>query len=221
MFLALPVSVLLSQFAYLYLKKGLSGGTLDMFLVSMPLTLHFFLLLGFRVVVSYPQALEANFIFRVGEAGQAGHAISGFKKALLVTAVLPPLFFCLPLYLFFWGPLAAAYHTLYSLAIALLLLELFFFNFRKIPFACEHVPGKFKLRFYWPVLLLGYLQYYLTFSHLGLGLLKDPGRYYFFFPAAALLVAAVRIQQNRKAAGAQLQFEDDDADPGMMSLGLD
>jgi hypothetical protein len=220
LYLALPASFLLSQFAYLYLKKGLAGGALDSLLVSLPLALHFFLVIGMRMTAAYPHTLPANFIFRASENGPLRHYMSGFKKAMFCSTVLPPLLICLPLCLHFWGPWPAVLHALYSLAVALLLLELCLFNARKVPFAAEHVPGKFKIRFYWPVLLLGYIQYQRTFSALGKRLRDNPSDYPVFFLLVALVYALLRINQRRRMTGEHLVFEEE-PDPAMLTLGLD
>jgi hypothetical protein len=215
LFMALPASFLLSQFAYLYLKKGVARGAIDSLLVSLPLALHFFLIIGLRLAAAYPQSLPANFVFRVSESGPLRQYLNGFRKGMVFGAVLPPLLVFLPL-----GPGPAFLYMLYSLVLALLLLEACLFNYRKIPFASEHVPGKFKLRYYWPVFLIGYIQYHLTFSSLGRELLKHPRGYMVFFPMAALAYASFRFFQNRKTQGAQLVFEEE-PEPVMLSLGLD
>ena len=220
LFMALPISFLLSQFAYLYLKKGVPRGAIDSLLVSLPLALHFFLIIGLRLVAAYPHTLPANFIFRVSESGPLRHYMNGFRKGMMFSAVLPPLLIFLPLGLAFWGIGAAVAYMLYSLFLALLLLEACLFNHRKIPFASEHVPGKFKLRYYWPVFLIGYIQYHLTFSKLGRELLKHPRGYAVFFPLAAAAYATLRFLQNRRLRGARLVFEEE-PEPAMLTLGLD
>ena len=63
---------------------------------------------------------------------------------MMFSAVLPPLLIFLPLGLAFWGIGAAVAYMLYSLFLALLLLEACLFNHRKIPFASEHIPGKIQ-----------------------------------------------------------------------------
>ncbi len=220
LFLALPVSFLLSQFAYLYLKKGLSGGALDSLLLSLPLSLHFFLIIGMRLTATYPHTLPANFIFRASENGPLRHYLSGFKKGMFCSAVLPPLLVCLPLCLYFWGARPALLHALYSLAVALLLLEVCLFNARKVPFAVEHVPGKFKLRYYWPILVIGYIQYHLMLAGLGQVYREDPSGYPVFFLLVALVYALLRINQRRRMAGERLVFEEE-PEPAMMTLGFD
>jgi len=220
LFLALPVSFLLSQFAFVYMKKGLSGGALDSLLLSLPLSLHFFLIIGMRLTATYPHTLPANFVFRASENGPLRQYMIGFKKAMLCSTVFPPLIFFLPLGAVFWGPRAAVLYALYSLAVALLLLEACLFNSRKIPFAVEHVPGKFKLRYYWPILVIGYIQYHLALAGLGGILRENPSDYPVIFLLAALVYALLMINQRRRMAAERLVFEEE-PEPAMMTLGLD
>jgi hypothetical protein len=220
LFLALPISFLLSQFAYVYLRKGFSGGALDSFLIAMPLALHFFLVIGMRMTVAYPHTLPANFIFRASESEPLRHYTNGFKKALFCSVVLPPSAISLLLGLRFWEPMPTVLHALFSLAIALLLLEVCFFNYHKLPFASEHVPGKLKLRYYWPVLVIGFIQYQLLLAGLGKRLRDDPSGYPVYFLLVALLYALLRINQGRRLAGERLVFEEE-PEPAMLTLGLD
>jgi hypothetical protein len=220
LFLALPVSFLLSQFAYVYLKKGLAGGALNSLLISMPLALHFFLVIGMRMTIAYPHTLPANFVFRGSENAPLRHYMSGLNKAIFCSTIIPPLILFLPLCLFFWEPLPAVLHALYSLALALLLQGLCFFNFFKLPFASEHMPGKYQLRYYWPALLLGFIQYQLTLASLGKSLRNNPSGYPVFFLIIALLYALLRINQRRRMTGESLVFEEE-PEPVMMSLGFD
>ena len=221
LFMALPISFLLSQFAYLYLKKGVARGAIDSLLVSLPLALHFFLIIGLRLVAGYPHSLPANFVFRASESGPLRHYLNGLRKGMVVAAVLPPMLIFLPMGLAFWGPGPAVVYMLYSLALALLLLEACLFNYRKIPFASEHVPGKFKLRYYWPVFLIGYIQYHLTFSGLGRELLKTSPRLSGLFPRSPRQRMRRSVfLQDRRLRGARLVFEEE-PEPAMLTLGLD
>jgi len=220
LFLALPVSYLLSQFVFIYFKKGLSGRALDSLLISMPLALHFFLVIGMRLTIAYPHTLSASFIFRSSESLPLRHYMNGLKKALFCSAVILPPLVSLPLQIHFWGWRPAFLHALYSLAVAILLVEILFFNSRKVPFATEHVPGKFKLRFYWPVMVLGFLLYDQVLTGLGKSLRHSPSGYPVFFLLVALICALLRVNQRRRLAGERLVFEEE-PEPAMMTLGFD
>lgn len=218
--LALPVSYLLSRFAFLYLKGGLAGKAFTTWLLSLPLILSFFLIVGIRLIVVTPHLLPASFIFRVSERSPLRPYVSGVRKAVFCSAILPPLLVCLWLSLCFWPWRAAALHALFCLAVALPLQEACFFAFRRIPFAAEHEPGKMNLHFYWPLLLAGGYAYHSIWTWCGSRLMRTPGKYPTFFLLTALVYALLRIEQRQRLARESLVFEEE-PEPAMMTLGLD
>ena len=82
------------------------------------------------------------------------------------------------------------------------------------------MPGKFKLRYYWPVLVIGFIQYQLLLAGLGKRLRDDPSGYPVYFLLVAMLYALLRINQGRRLAGERLLFEEE-PEPAMLTLGLD
>ena len=211
---------LLGQFVHLYLQNGFSDGTRDYFLISLPLLLHFFLIIGMRMTAAYPHTLPANFIFRISEVEPLRYYVSGLRMAFTASVVLPPLVVCFFLCLFFWGPWISFLHTLYCLAVAMLFLELCLFEFRIVPFAAEHVPGKYKLRYYWLALLIASYIYYKTFFSLGQRLQRDPAGYSVFFLLAILMYALLRLRRTREMNEARLVFQEE-PEPAILTLGLD
>ena len=220
MFVALPISFLLGKFAHLYMTGNITASVRDYFLISLPLLLHFFLIIGMRMTIAYPHTLAANFIFRISEGGQLRYYISALRLAFFASVVLPPLLVCFFLCLFFWAPGISLYHALYCLAVAMLFLELCLFKFHIVPFAAEHLPGKFKLRYYWLALCIASYIYFQAFFLLGQRLQKNPGGYLVFFLLAILIYALLRLRQSREMNGARLVFQEE-PEPVMMTLGLD
>ncbi len=220
LFLAMPLGILLSQYAYWQWKLNPGPEFLATLPVALPLVTHLFLLLGLRMIVTYPFLLPANFVFRVSGNQELRHYQAGLRKALVAGAILAPLLVSLPLLLLFWPWRAAALHALFCLAVALLLQEACFFSFHRVPFAAEHLPGKLQLRYYWPVLLAGGYMYYSALTGLGLRLMRMPRHYPVFFLLAALVYALLRSNQRRRLAGERLAFEEE-PEPAMMTLGFD
>ena len=219
--LALPISFSVTKFIHIYIKEGASFfWSINFYFVSIPIGLYFFLIVGLRLIVVHPVMLEANWIFKISELIQIKNYIKGFKKGLVFSSVLPLVIITYPFYHYFWGMKLAIYHTLYCLFIALLLLEVCFINFRKLPFASEYVPGKLKLKYFWPYLLLGFLGYFFSLSKLGLYLLNNPHYYIFFFSIAFIIYLSLKFYENHKIKGLHLIYEEE-PEPAMLSLGLD
>ncbi|MCP5108958.1 MAG: hypothetical protein GY950_36585 [bacterium] len=90
MYMALPVSYILTKLIFSYSQEGAAYlKTPGTFLLSIPLLLYFFLVLGIRMVVRHPFMLEANWIFKMTEAEDKKHYIKGLKKALFCFAGIP------------------------------------------------------------------------------------------------------------------------------------
>ncbi len=128
-------------------------------LLSPPLIVLFFLLVGLRAAFSLPIELRANWIFRMTERADPGEYVSAVQKAMLTLGVVPVAALSLAVYAPMWGWLAAARQALFVLAIGMLLIELLLARFNKIPFTCSYLPGKANLKVmlgvYWALFMIG------------------------------------------------------------------
>jgi len=221
LYLAFPISFFISRFIHIYIEEGKSFfWSINFYFVSIPIGLYFFLIVGLRLIVVHPLMLEANWIFKITELIQIKDYIKGFKKGIIFSSILPIAIITYPFYHYFWGMKLAIYHTLYCLFIGLLLLEVCFINFKKIPFASEYVPGKLKLKYFWPYLVLGFLGYFFLLSKLGLYLLSNPYYYLFFFSIAFIIYLGLRFYENHKIKGLHLIYEEE-PESVMLTLVLD
>jgi hypothetical protein len=118
-------------------------------LLAIPIILSIALLLGVRGIVNVPLASEANWIFRLTEGQKKQHYFIGLKKGILFFALLPLFGILFVFFTFLWEWFYALLHCLYGLAAALILMEILFWRYAKIPFACLTVPGKAKLHILW------------------------------------------------------------------------
>jgi hypothetical protein len=118
-------------------------------LLAIPIMLSIALLLGVRGIVNVPLASEANWIFRLTEGEKRRYYFMGLKKAIFFFALLPLFVILFVFFTFLWGWFYALLHCLYGLAAALILMEILFWRYAKIPFACLTVPGKAKLHILW------------------------------------------------------------------------
>jgi hypothetical protein len=136
---------------------------------------------GLRMIVRHPIMLSANWIFQLTEADEKKHYMKGIQKAFLFLLGFPLFIGLFIFYLYCWGFQLAVFHSFYSAAIFLLLLEMFFNTYKKIPFAAEYEPGKPNIKVYWPLILGGFLECYVLLSNIGLILLNRPNYYILFF----------------------------------------
>ncbi|MCP4155090.1 MAG: hypothetical protein GY757_45620 [bacterium] len=201
MYLAFPIGKVIFGMAYYYLKSGYGAAYLGQvlpFLIADTMNLNLFLIMGLRMAAVQPVMLEANWLFRITENPEPEHYIKGLKKMFFTRVILPVY---IPVYLFFlyyWGGGLALYHTAFSLVVALLLMEVFFIGFRKMPFSSQYVPGKAKLKTRWPFYLVGYTVYITVMEKLGYFLLKNPVYYTVFYTAVVIFFIGMRAYQNHK-----------------------
>jgi hypothetical protein len=118
-------------------------------LLAIPIILSIALLVGVRGIVNVPLASEANWIFKLTEVQKRRHYFMGLKKGILVLILFPLFGILFVFFTFLLGWYYALLHCLYGLAAALVLMEILFWRYTKIPFACLTVPGKAKLHVLW------------------------------------------------------------------------
>ena len=187
-------------------------------LLAMPLILAFFLLLGLRSIVNVPLAAESNWIFRLTERNSRTPYFVGLKKAILFYAILPLFGGLYVFFLLTWGAWAALLHGLYGLAFALLLLQILFWNFRKIPFSCVTVPGRARLQYLWLIYGLSFIFALSAFSSLERTLFRNPGNFIIYYGAAFGLVIALDIYQRAFVYEKLRILYEDKPDPVMITL---
>jgi hypothetical protein len=217
--MALPIGLVLTQMVEAYKEYG-AGVFRDFGIgqVAFPFMFFFLLTVALRMAVERPVTLEANWIFRLTAASGSRHYVNGMKKAMIVRTILPLLFFLLLFYLYFWGPEDALLHTLFSFGASLLLLEVFFYNYRKIPFASTANPMLINYKLVWPIFVILFFVYYFVFAVLGIWLLTEPSARYALYPALALALLGFNLH-NRKNGRLGPVFEDE-IEPLMLSLEL-
>ena len=162
------------------------------------------------ILVNIPLALPANWVFRVTEYPETRIYLSGLKKGIVILIVGPLLFICFIVFLFLWGWGSALLLVLFTLGIALILLELLFWNFAKIPFACSYLPGKAKIHMFAVIYFLAFLVYAVSLSSLVSRLLDSP----YYLPGYLLMVSLLlyvmhALQYRDHSEHASLLFEDE------------
>ncbi|MFC2146140.1 hypothetical protein ACFLRT_02135 [Acidobacteriota bacterium] len=181
-YMALPGAYIIADLVYFHSRSGWSSFRVpNFFLVGASLIFYFFLAAGLRMIVRHPIMLSANWIFQLTEIKEKKHYMKGLKKAVLFLWGIPLFIGLFIFYLYCWGFGLAFFHSLYSAAIFLFLVEVFFNTYKKIPFAGEFEPGKPNIKVYWPLILGGFLEWYVLLSNIGLILLNRPKYYILFF----------------------------------------
>lgn len=165
-------------------------------ILSLPLILGFFLVLGLWSVCAIPAPLRANWVFRFHVDCRSRECVPLARKIVL-TLVAPTLVaVCLPVYSHFWGWRVGVIHTVLVAVWCVLLMEGLLVRFRKIPFTCS-LP-KFKSHAIVSVLLLalGYFAFTSVTATVESWALVDPLWFVLFVPV--VLGVSVALYRGRK-----------------------
>jgi hypothetical protein len=149
---------------------------------SMPLgffALHVMVLLaliaGFRYAVSVPAELGSNWTIRMAWLGDERGYLAGAKGAGVIVLVILPLLSLLPVHIVLFGPITAVIHSLVGFLLATATLDGVFLGYRKLPFACSHVPIE-NPKLLWPAGAASFLLVTYGFAYIERFALQTPMR---------------------------------------------
>jgi hypothetical protein len=181
----------------------------DEALLSIPLIVSFFTLVGMRAAFGFPAELDANWIFRITEENNGRECLAGVRKAMIALAIVPLFALVLVVYSALWGFAVSVLTSLFGILLALILVELLLYSYHKIPFTCSHLPGKLNLP------LTGAIYWFVfAFYAYSMASLEE---WMFHVPVAWIVVLGMeavilnRLMAHRKralAAGQGVEYED-------------
>jgi len=192
----------------------------DADLLSIPLTMVYFVVCGLRFVFEMPVELEANWMFQVvldPDRHESEAVARNVSLAVVVLAIILP---TLIVYGMLWDWQIAALQALYVLALSLGLIESLLVGFRKIPFTCSFPPFRHHVVM---LALLGVMCYFVfagAGSDLEHWMIVRPLRFLWLVPAAAAAYDVLRRFRNQIApVDASLIYRDQPPSP-VTTLGL-
>jgi hypothetical protein len=133
------------------------------------------LIAGFRYAVTVPAELASNWTIRMAWLGDERGYLAGTKGAGVIVLVILPLLLLLPLHVALFGLIAAVFHSLFGFLIAIATLEGVFLGYRKLPFACSHVPIE-NPKLLWPAGVASFLLVTYGFAYVERFALQTPTR---------------------------------------------
>ncbi len=196
------------------LASGRSG------LLPLPLTLSFFLVSGLRAAFSFPSELGANWVFQTTESACLPRYLAATRKWIVICGILPLFLLMAPVEFAVFAWPAALFHLAFGITLSVLLMQVMFFGFRKVPFTCSYFPGKANLIGLLVLYLYGFTTYSYTMAELESALLNRPVAAAAFFGAAALACRILgRWRDRQNLVLCRLEYEDA-PDPIVRTLGL-
>jgi hypothetical protein len=188
-------------------------------LLSLPFLLSFFLLAGLRSASEMPASPRANWIFEMTEIEERRHYGLGLRKSVFFLALLPLALLVLAAFGFLWNWKESLFFSLFFLLTACLLMEGVFFNYQKIPFACNSLPGKTRLHVFWLAYFTAFIAYINLPPILALELRKRTNGYLVFYAMVLAVLAAFRILRNRTSDKKPIIYEEE-PEPVLITLDM-
>jgi hypothetical protein len=215
-------------FLAVYLAVGLSLGVYSLIsptfgivpdgVLALPLMLAFFVVSGLRATFNIPYELEGNWIFRLTEARDSDGYINATRKWVAVYGIVPLMLLVGVLEFTYWPWRAAVFHLAFESMVSLILIQILFFNFRKVPFTCSVYPGKKNLALLGGIYLYGLTTYRSSMVALERWLIVSPNRgLIFFFGGILTLIAFSSVRRRRNSA--RLIYEEQ-SEAQIQGLGL-
>jgi hypothetical protein len=187
---------------------------------SVAFVLGFFVISGFRAVFQFPAELASNWLFRITEARWTEVSRSATRKLVLAVSLVPLLLVALPLEITAfkigsWNWPTILQHLAVQLVAAVLLVELLFWNFDKVPFTCSYFPGTKSLAVLGILYIYGITGYSFHMADLESATERHWAVAVLFFAAAA---AALILAWRRHPAAGGVRF--DSSEPVIQTLEL-
>jgi hypothetical protein len=192
-----------------------SGG-----LLVLPLTLSFILISALRACFNFPSELGANWAFQVSESRHLRDCLKAMRKWTVVCAIGPLLAAQAAMELRHFAWTSALFHLAFGLTLAVLLMEIMFVGFRKVPFTCSYFPGKINLVFLAVIYVLGFTMYSGTMVSLELWLAGRPVWAAAFFASAGVVSAMIAWWRDCHLDSESLLEYQDAGDPVVRTLEL-
>ncbi len=189
-------------------------------LLRLPLTLSFVLVSALRAAFNFPAELSANWAFQVAETGDPAPHVSATRKWILICSVIPLFALLAPLEFARFPWPAALFHAAYGIVLSALLIEILFFGFRKVPFACGYFPGKINLVWLSVVYVLGFMAYSRVMAGLEAWLTVRPSAALTFFAAVLAATSMLQFLSARTVRRAPALDYIDRGDPVVRTQGL-
>ncbi len=218
--MAIPLAFLVAKLSHQHYTRGL-GYFLEFRaeMVSLPLVLFFFMIAAVKKTTEEPLLPGASWVIRLTESRDKVHYLSGLKKAVFIYGIIPQgvgLFF---FYLYFWGLVPALYQTFFGFTVGVLLLEVFFWDYKRMPFVTvsgEKVVNVKRI----VVLLVGFTLYLGQLTILGVYLLKHPLGYVYFYAVSGILYLLSKRYRDKRTGEFPFIYEEKDPEV-FLSLGFD
>jgi len=177
------------------------------YLLSIPLVLTFFLVVGLRAAFAVPTDVDANWTFRVSQPRTTAPCVHATAVAIVALAVLPVSTATFVTTAVLWQGWSAAGVAVMHAASGVALVELALIGCIAVPFTRAHAPASSRVRFGWIALLVALHVYAFGLDDLQLAAISSPAGVALYVLSMGIVAAAARAWQRRQRRGRVLDFE--------------
>jgi hypothetical protein len=206
-YLGFAIAVVLITILATIVRHGMSLDRPAISLLSMPLAVMFFLVIGLRAACAVPTELDANWIFRLVDPGTR-RATSAVRACLLLYGVAPPILLTLGAeVLRGWPADVIVALVILQAAAGLLLVESVLYGWTKVPFASAHAADPETVRSGWVVGIVTMALFSFAGAAVQSVVLSSPAGIAWYVAAHASIAAAVYLARRRAEKVMDLQFD--------------
>jgi hypothetical protein len=189
-------------------------------LLSIPLIVSFFTLVGMRAAFGFPSELDANWIFQITDENNGKECLSGVRKAMIALAIIPLFALVLVVYSVLWGLVVSLLMSLFGILLALILVEILLYSYHKIPFTCSHLPGKLNLPLTGALYWLVFAFYAYSMASLEVWMFHAPVAWIVVLAIEIIVLNRIMVGRKRSLAdGPGVEYEDKPV-PAVQTLDL-
>jgi len=219
-YLGIAAALIVSALIRLVASEERPFETPSVALLSMPLVLYFFTLVGMRALFGIPIEIKANWVFRLYALEDCLHeAVAGARLALLLAVVAPIAIAAGLLGMALWGLGAGAVQLGVTGALGILLVDVLLVGLRKIPFACTYYPGRSRAPTLWPFFVMAFVAYAYVLAGAERDAMTSGRALGIFVVALAVAIAGLaRLRRLKLQPPAGLIYEEEE--PGRIFEGF-
>lgn len=196
-YLAIGMSLALTSVVTVNAKAAFPFGISNEGMLALPLILSFFVISGLRATFNIPHELSANWIFRTTADFDASQYVSATRKWVALCGLLPLAVLVAAIEFAYWPIRDASFHLMFEATVSAILIQILFFNFRKVPFTCAYYPGKKNLAILAGVYLYGFTTYSTSMVALENWLMLSSARSVAFLMAGIGAITALSSLRQR------------------------
>ena len=217
-YLGFGIAVVLITILATIVRHGMSLDRPAISLLSMPLALMFFLVIGLRAACAVPTELDANWVFRLIDPG-ARHATSAARAYLVLYGAVPPMLLTLLAELIRGWPLVVIVPLgILQCAAGLLLVECALYGWTKVPFASAHAADPETVRSGWVVGIVTMALFSFVGAALQLAVLSSATGITCYVLAHASVAGAIALARRRTEPMVDLQFDVEPSESVVLNL---